>query len=200
MNSESTKRLEFKARISPHLERLMQFSICLTQNGRDATRLLRDAIAEAYRGWNDSMSEPGCSNRLHTIITRRYFIGFKRPTLPVLLNVRSNYRVSCDGPVRPSFTTTTVNLNNAWVTGESEVDNSYLKAIAGLPPVFRSAMILSYLEGFSLSEIADLAGTPPHAIGSLLNRGRRLIHEELFQYLIGEEGLEQERDLVSESA
>jgi RNA polymerase sigma-70 factor (ECF subfamily) len=200
MMCESTKRLEFKARISPHLERLMQFSICLTQNGRDATRLLHDAITEAYRGWNDSMSEPGCSSRLHTIITRRYFIGFKQPTLPVLSSARSNYRISGDGPVRPSFTTTTVNLYNTWVTGESEVDNSYLKAIAGLPPVFRSAMILSYLEGFSLSEIADLAGIPPHVIGSLLNRGRRLIHEELFEHLIGEEGLEQEKDRVSESA
>lgn len=200
MMCESTKRLEFKARISPHLERLMQFSICLTQNGRDATRLMRDAITEAYRGWNDSLTGPDCSNRLHTIVTRRYFIGFKRPALPVLSKVRSNYRGTCDSVVRPSFATTTVNLNNAWVTGESEVDNSYLKAIAGLPPVFRSAMILSYLEGFTSSEIADLTGTPPSTVGSVLSHGRKLIRGELFQYLIGEHGMEQLEEQESESA
>ncbi len=200
MMCESTKRLEFKARVSPHLERLMQFSICLTQNGRDATRLMRDAVAEAFRSWNETTSGEECSNRLHTIVTRRYFIGFQRPSLPIFSQIGPVGRNGCDSVEHPSFSITTVDRNNAMCSGEENIDDSYLKAIADLPSVFRSAMILSYLEGFTSSEIADLAGSPPHTVGYLLDRGRRLIKEELFQHLIGEQGLEQVEERVSESA
>ena len=48
-------------------------------------------------------------------------------------------------------------------------------------------MILSYLEGFSNREIADLAGVQPQAIESLLNRGRGLLREELFAHLMDED-------------
>ena len=47
--SESAKRLDFKDKILPHLEVLLQFSLWLTKNGRDATRLMCEAMAEAYR-------------------------------------------------------------------------------------------------------------------------------------------------------
>jgi len=68
---------------------------------------------------------------------------------------------------------------------DAESVTEYSDAIAGLPEVFRSAMILSFLEGFSNTEIAGLAGVPPHAIDTLLERGREIIREELFAYLMG---------------
>lgn len=200
MMCESTKRLEFKARITPHLDRLMQFSICLTQNGRDATKLLSDAIAEAFRKCETTGSSDGYSSRLHTIITRRYFIGFRQPVLPILSRKGSARRQGRDVAERSSFTMSTIDLNNAIAAGDGDRDGTYLKAIAGLPPVFRSAMILSYLEGFTSSEIADIAGKPPYSVSLLLNRGRRLIHDELFEHLIGEIGLEQVEERKSESA
>jgi hypothetical protein len=58
-------------------------------------------------------------------------------------------------------------------------------AIMRLPAAFRSAMILSYLEGFSTREIADLAGVKPKAIDSLLKRGRELLKDEVFVLLVG---------------
>jgi len=58
-----------------------------------------------------------------------------------------------------------------------------LGAMAHLPAVFRSAMTLSYLERFSTTEIAHLAGVQPHAIESLLVRGRELMREEFTAYL-----------------
>ena len=76
------------------------------------------------------------------------------------------------------------------MTGEFDEDVNYFTAIASLPAVFRSAMILSYLEGFSYREIANLAGVQPHAIESLLNRGREFLREELFAHLMGSDSLE----------
>ena len=83
--------------------------------------------------------------------------------------------------------------------GESDEDVNYFKAIAGLPSVYRSAMILSYLEGFTNDEIADLAKVRPQAVESLLNRGRELLREELFAHLMGHEsfGAFEDREVAS---
>ena len=62
-------------------------------------------------------------------------------------------------------------------------DGQCPEAIAHLPAAYRSAMILSNLEGFSTEEIARLAGVRPHAIHSLLLRGRELVLEELLEDL-----------------
>ena len=58
-----------------------------------------------------------------------------------------------------------------------------LEAISRLPAVLRSAMILSYLEGFSTAGIARLAGVEPREIESLLVRGREMMQEEFIAYL-----------------
>jgi RNA polymerase sigma-70 factor (ECF subfamily) len=191
--SESAKRLDFKDKILPHLEVLLQFSLWLTKNGRDATRLMCEAMAEAYRSWDELIPEENCGIRLHKILTRRFFSGFQQysqPLTPIsddnvdnvddsLIKNNRLFPVAATNPGQQSFT-----------AGESDEDVNYFTAIAGLPAVFRSAMILSYLEGFSYSEIADLAGVQPHAIESLLNRGREFLREELFAHLLGSDSLE----------
>jgi DNA-directed RNA polymerase specialized sigma24 family protein len=60
-------------------------------------------------------------------------------------------------------------------------------------------MILSYLEGFTNDEIADLAKVRPQAVESLLNRGRELLREELFAHLMGHEsfGAFEDREVAS---
>ncbi len=45
-------------------------------------------------------------------------------------------------------------------------------------------MMLSYIEGFTNTELACLAEVQQHAIESLLNRGIRLRREELFERLM----------------
>jgi hypothetical protein len=42
--SDSERTSNFEEMISPHLEALLQFSLWLTKNGRDAIRLLRDEL------------------------------------------------------------------------------------------------------------------------------------------------------------
>ncbi len=41
MKGDSARRSDFKDKIMPHLEANLQFSLRLTKNGRDATRLMR---------------------------------------------------------------------------------------------------------------------------------------------------------------
>ena len=188
--SESAKRSDFKDKILPHLEVLLQFSLCLTKNGLDAAKLMREAMAEAYRTWDESMSEEGCDIRLHNILTQHFFNGFQQRshTLTPILDDSVDDNLAKNNRLFPSTTTNV--RHKSFLTGESDEDVNYFRAIAGLPAVFRPAMILSYLEGFSNKEIANLAGVQPHVIESLLNRGRQLLREEFFAHLMGGDSLD----------
>ena len=57
------------------------------------------------------------------------------------------------------------------------------EAICRLPLEFRIVFILSYLEGFTHKEIANLAGSKPEAVASMLNRGLELIEKKSAKYV-----------------
>jgi len=196
MMSGRTKREDFKDRVFPHLEILLQFSLWLTKNGRDAAKLMREAMAEAYQSWDDPMPEASCKIWLHKILTRRFFDSFQHHSRPLVPICSDNVDESLIKNNRLFSVTATNARSQSSPTDESDEDVSYFKAIAGLPKVFRSAVILSYLEGFSNREIADLTGVQPHAIESLLNRGRGHLREELFAHLMGRDSFEMVADGV----
>ncbi len=198
--SESARGPDFKNRVSPHLGSLLQISLGLTKNGRDATRLMREAIVEASRSWDESMPEESCDIRLYDILTRRYFNGFQ----PLSRSIASHgYDVVDDHLVlnsRPVPASTIESRRNSSMAAESNDQVNFVKAITGLPEMFRPAMILSYLEGFSNMEIAGLAGVKPHAIESLLDRGCGLLQTELYALLMGNPGFTAVNDREAKSA
>jgi DNA-directed RNA polymerase specialized sigma24 family protein len=66
------------------------------------------------------------------------------------------------------------------------IDRPYfLEVLAEIPPLYRPAMFLSFLEGYSSSAIAELAGTEEHEIESTLYRGCRLARSRLPEMLMG---------------
>ena len=70
------------------------------------------------------------------------------------------------------------------VTAESAIDSAALRpeiraALDGLPADFRAAIVLSDIEGMSMSEVAHVLGVPAGTVKSRLYRGRRLLAEHL---------------------
>jgi len=63
-------------------------------------------------------------------------------------------------------------------------DDDVKKAIEGLPDDFRLVVVLSFLEGFSYQEIADIADLQLGTVKSRLHRGRKLLQKELYEYAI----------------
>ncbi len=190
MLSENGHPSDFKDKLVPHVEVLLKFALCLTKNGRDAARLLRESVAEAYRVWFVLPSEEECGRQMHAIIVRRFLNEFSHPVHPQApLNSESDVdSFSWDNQLMQ--TSMAEVRHQAWQDSESNEDVLYLAAIADLPAVFRSAMILSYIEGFSNREIADLAFAPKRTVESLLDRGRGFIREELFAHLMGDINVE----------
>jgi RNA polymerase sigma-70 factor, ECF subfamily len=191
MRSDSVKRQNFRDSILPELEVFLQFSLWLTKNGRDAAELMREAMVEAYRSWDESMPEESCKMWLYRILTRRFFGGTQnhtRPLVPIFDDNDDNIDESLVKNDRLFIVATTNARLQSWLTGESDEEINYFEAVASLPAMCRSAMILSYVEGFTNKEIADLAGVHPHAVESILDRGRKFMREELFAYFMDNDG------------
>jgi RNA polymerase sigma-70 factor (ECF subfamily) len=64
------------------------------------------------------------------------------------------------------------------------VDEVVLQRIQELPEDYRTAVVLSDLEGFSYQEMADLMEVPVGTVKSRLFRGRRLLQGSLYDYAV----------------
>jgi RNA polymerase sigma-70 factor, ECF subfamily len=63
-------------------------------------------------------------------------------------------------------------------------DEDVKKAIEELPDDFRMVVILSFLEGFSYQEIAEIADLQLGTVKSRLHRGRKLLQKKLLEYAV----------------
>jgi RNA polymerase sigma factor (sigma-70 family) len=67
---------------------------------------------------------------------------------------------------------------------ESIVDDRIIEAIEALPEEYRTAVVLSDIEGLPYAEIADLMEVPVGTVKSRLFRGRRRLQEVLYDYAV----------------
>jgi RNA polymerase sigma-70 factor (ECF subfamily) len=67
---------------------------------------------------------------------------------------------------------------------DSLVDETILEAIDGLQEEYRSAVLLSDVEGLSYAEIAELMEVPVGTVKSRLFRARRLLQKVLYDYAV----------------
>jgi RNA polymerase sigma-70 factor (ECF subfamily) len=67
---------------------------------------------------------------------------------------------------------------------DSFLDEEVTRAIASLPEEYRSAVVLSDLQGLRYAEIAGVLGVPEGTVKSRLFRGRRLLQRKLAAYAV----------------
>lgn len=69
---------------------------------------------------------------------------------------------------------------------DSLVDDRIVEAIEALPEEFRTAVVLSDIEGLAYAEIAELMELPVGTVKSRLFRGRRQLQQALYDYAVEE--------------
>jgi RNA polymerase sigma-70 factor (ECF subfamily) len=69
----------------------------------------------------------------------------------------------------------------------AELQSEVKRAVAGLPPKLRSAVVLHDLEGRSYEEVAAAVGCPVGTVKSRLFNGRNLLKERLKRYVVENE-------------
>ncbi len=182
--NQTTRITDFTSKITPYLGVLTQISLGLTQNGRDATKLMREVIAEACLTWDESKPEESYDLQMYEIMTRRRLNGLQQHahSSGPIFNVNPDGTVVISDRTFDATSTDTSQKSSQFENTDEYV--RYERAIRRLPSVFQSAMILSYIEGRSNTEIAVSAGVRPHKIASLLRQGLGLIRKEYFAYVI----------------
>jgi RNA polymerase sigma-70 factor (ECF subfamily) len=185
MKSENAKTEDFKENVLQDIEALLQFSLWPTEDGHDASRLMRESMQKAYDTWDELSPEESSRLLLHKLLTMQFFNGFQKRRSTTNSFVADGTE-NIDHSLIPS--NRLIHESGATLrqppipSDDSSEELDCCKAIASLPPSLRTAMILSSLGGFSNQEIAELAQVEPQAVESLLNRGRLFLREELFAH------------------
>ena len=157
-----------------HLDVLYRMALGLTRNRAQAEDLVQDTYLRAFRHF--ARFEPGtnCRAWLFTIL-RRLFLN----------SVRGQGREQLGEDWDSNSTSAEVSATApASRNPEAELSHRVLsrdvnQALTALPLVFREAVILVDLEGFSYREAAQVLACPVGTVMSRLSRGRHLLRHAL---------------------
>lgn len=174
-------RKSFDAGALPHMDALLRTALRMTKNTNDAEDLVQETYVKAYRFWEKF--EPGSNARawLFKIMTNVFINEYRsKSRTPIAVNVDDlddNFlygqlatSAPADDPEKKLFA--------------KIFDDDVKRAIENLPDDFRLVVVLSFIEGFSYQEIAEIADLQLGTVKSRLHRGRKLLQKELLDYAI----------------
>lgn len=179
--SEKEKRKAFEAEALPHMDALYRTALRMTKNQNDAEDLVQEAYVKAYRFWDRFEPGSNCRAWLFKIMTNIFINDYRSKS-------RSPISVDVD-EIDDSFLYGQLAETTPGDNPEKELfakifDDDVKRAIEELPDDFRLVVVLSFLEGFSYQEIAEIADLQLGTVKSRLHRGRKLLQKALYDYAI----------------
>ena len=182
--SSSKGRRGFEEEALPHLDAVYRFALRLSGAPDQADDLVQETFLRAYKSWGQYTKGTAAKSWLFTIcrnvFLRRRERGQRHDEI-----VAENVDRTGPGP-NP--------INPVWVSVlgvdpegdffESIVDERITEAIGALPEEYRTAVVLSDLEGLPYAEIAELMEVPVGTVKSRLFRGRRQLQQVLYEYAV----------------
>ncbi len=178
---EQAKRRAFEIEALPHMEALYRTALRMTKNQNDAEDLVQEALVKAYRFWDKFEPGSNCRAWLFKIMTNIFINQYRsKARSPMAVNVDD-----IDDNFLYGQLATVGNKDNPEKQMFAKIfDDDVKKAIESLPDDFRLVVVLSFLEGFSYQEIAEIADLQLGTVKSRLHRGRKLLQKVLFDYAI----------------
>jgi RNA polymerase sigma-70 factor (ECF subfamily) len=177
MTPEMQARFETDA--IPHMRQMFSAAYRLTQDRCEAEDLIQETFARAYVKFHKF--EPGTNLRawLYCIMFRTFCSTRRkraRQLAEVLADDLQGHQAmnSQAGIVPPARSAEAEALDGI---GDSPV----MRALAALPPQFKTALYLGDIHGFQQNDIADIMGTPVGTVMSRLHRGRAMLRAKLRQ-------------------
>ena len=136
----------------------------LSRSVHDGDDLYQEAVVRAYHKLNDLRDESRFRSWFYAVLLSMHRSSVRRPrrdSVPIedMLGHR-------DEPVGVDGT--------KWDDERRRAERA-ARALGGLPPVQREAIVLHDLEGFLVEEIAEMQGVTLSAVKSRLTRGRELL-------------------------
>ncbi len=178
---ELKKRKSFETEALPHMDALFRTALRMTKNESDAEDLVQETYVKAYRFWDRFEPGSNCRAWLFKIMTNIFINEYRsKSRSPVAVNVDE---------VDDNFLYGQLAVDEPSENPEQQFfakifDDDVKKAIEDLPDDFRFVVVLSFLEGFSYQEIADIMDLQLGTVKSRLHRGRKLLQKALWDYAI----------------
>ncbi len=178
---ELKRRKSFESEALPHMDALYRTALRMTRNESDAEDLVQETYVKAYRFWDRFEPGSNCRAWLFKIMTNIFINEYRSKS-------RSPLAVNVD-ELDDNFLYGQLAIDKTVENPEQRFfakifDDDVKRAIENLPDDFRFVVILSFLEGFSYQEIADIMDLQLGTVKSRLHRGRKLLQKALLDYAI----------------
>ena len=182
--ADAEKRDQFQREALPHLDAVYRFALRLSGSPSAAEDLVQDTYYRAWRSWEQYTPGTKCKSWLFTICRNVFLRKRER-------SQRHDEILTEQAPDDPE----TLSRENPVFAASKDhdpegdffrglVDDEVLDAIDRLPEEYRTAVVLSDLEGLAYKEVAELMDVPVGTVKSRLFRGRRMLQEELYEYAV----------------
>lgn len=175
------KRKQFEADAVPHMDALLRTALRMTKNQTDAEDLVQETMVKAYRFWDKFEPGSNCRAWLFKIMTNIFINEYRsKSRTPVSVNMDD----IDDNFLYGQLASMPHGRNPEEELFAKIFDDDVKKAIEELPDDFRLVVVLSFLEGFSYQEIADIIELQLGTVKSRLHRGRKLLQKKLHDYAV----------------
>lgn len=162
----------------PWIADVTRFARALARNDADADDITQETFLRAYRYWLSFTPGSDCRRWLFTICRNIFLRKTERDR--VVEGVGAHAELEALAAVRLHIVARDAGLDDLFVS--VDLGPAILRAIDGLPSVFRTAVQLVDVEGMTYEEVADALGLPVGTVRSRLYRGRRLLQQELIEF------------------
>ncbi len=174
---KNEKQKTFEQQALVHSEMLYRFGMHLAGNTADARDLVQETYLKAYRFWDHYDQGTNLRAWLCRILKNSFVNLYWRESKELTLLDRDDALAETSMP----FVASEVS-DPQEVVFNHLLDDNVSKAILVLRQEYRTAVILSDIEGWTYEEIAGFTGCPLGTVRSRIHRGRKLLHSMLHGY------------------
>ncbi|MDH3271274.1 MAG: sigma-70 family RNA polymerase sigma factor [Gemmatimonadota bacterium] len=173
----------FEDEALPHLDAVYRFALRLTGGPDQAEDLVQETFLRAFKSWDQYTRGTAAKSWLFTICRNVFLRGRERGQRHDEIVEENVGRGAAAAPINPVW----VSVLGSDPEGQffdSIVDAKIVEAIESLPEEYRTAVVLSDMEGLPYAEIAALMEVPVGTVKSRLFRGRRRLQQVLYEYAV----------------
>ncbi len=168
---------DFESGTLPFRQQLLNFALRLTRSIEDSEDLVQDTYLRAFKYYERFKDGTNLRAWLFRIM-KNVFINSYRKKLRTAKVVSTEGGE--DGARRAELPAT--GSDPEQICLNSMLDPEVRNGLMGLAEEYRTVIVLSDIEGYSYSEIADLEGIPLGTVMSRLYRGRRMLERSLLSF------------------
>ena len=180
------KRADFEREAMVHMDAVYRFALRLSGDPDQANDLVQDTYLRAWKAWDQFTIGTNAKSWLFTICRNLFLRQVERGRRQkATVEERAPRESTPQGGdiVNPVWTQTSL-TDPEGDFFDAIVDDQVLAAIDELPEEYRTAVVMSDVEGLPYADIAEATDVPVGTVKSRLFRGRRLLQEVLYDFAV----------------